>query len=419
MLSAAACWGAAAMASGQQPQGPPRVRVQATGRAAHDLPDARGQAIRDALRRAVEAGAGVELSSLTATRDMALVQDVVVTRAEGYVESYEVLDERSGEGGAYTVRIEAIVRRGRLVDDVRGLATLIQSVGRPRFMVVGSASGEPFNRRLTAELNGMLRERGFDVVDLEGMELNQRRDAEAAAQGEGNVKKAALIADEHGADYLVIAAVEGMRYAPEPSHGIELYRVDATGVVKVVEADTGEVAASEQVHATARSRSDEEAARLASSRAAQEAMEQAVTQLANRWLTELYANTGRSVQLVLHEWPFGNVAELAARLRRQPSVVKVVVDESQPDARSRLRVLGMLNAEELAQLVQDLSPDVTIRGVSRHQVELAKPGVVGQWLADPGWRWVGAAGAAGLAMAILGAAGLTRGGGRGRGAASG
>ena len=51
------------------------------------------EAKQNALRQAVEQGVGVLLSSHTRVENFAIIEDNIYTRTEGYVRSYEVLEE--------------------------------------------------------------------------------------------------------------------------------------------------------------------------------------------------------------------------------------------------------------------------------------------------------------------------------------
>src|SRR6056297_925894 len=52
------------------------------------------EAIREALRQAVERGAGSVIYSESETRDFELIRDTVLARSTGFVQSHEVLSTR-------------------------------------------------------------------------------------------------------------------------------------------------------------------------------------------------------------------------------------------------------------------------------------------------------------------------------------
>ena len=138
-----------------------QAMVRATGQAPADLPNAREEAIEDALRQAVEAGAGVYIASETETRDFQLIRDVIYVKSAGLVESYEVTGYNPNQDGLYTVRVEAIVSRADIHTKLEAWKALIKRKGRPRMMVVGSVDKRPFEPRLTAEVQSVLERRGL------------------------------------------------------------------------------------------------------------------------------------------------------------------------------------------------------------------------------------------------------------------
>jgi hypothetical protein len=86
--------------------------VEAEGRAAGDLPNAREIALADALREAVRQGTGVDVLGSTGTSNFTLDFDRVLGSAFGHVKSYKILDSRLGSDGIYRVRISAEVEKG-------------------------------------------------------------------------------------------------------------------------------------------------------------------------------------------------------------------------------------------------------------------------------------------------------------------
>ena len=57
------------------------------------------EAVRDAQRKAVENGAGTVIYSHSQTKDFALVKDTVLSRAAGFIQSFEVLSGKEVEDG--------------------------------------------------------------------------------------------------------------------------------------------------------------------------------------------------------------------------------------------------------------------------------------------------------------------------------
>ena len=86
--------------------------VDAEGRAAGDLPNAREIALADALREAVRQGTGVDVLGSSGTSNFTLEFDRVLGSAFGHVKSYKVVDSRLGADGIYRVKLSAEVEKG-------------------------------------------------------------------------------------------------------------------------------------------------------------------------------------------------------------------------------------------------------------------------------------------------------------------
>ena len=86
--------------------------VQAEGRAAGDMPNAREIALADALREAVRQGTGLDVLGSSGTSNFTLDFDRVLGSAFGHVKSYKVLDSRLGVDGIYRVKLAAEVEKG-------------------------------------------------------------------------------------------------------------------------------------------------------------------------------------------------------------------------------------------------------------------------------------------------------------------
>jgi hypothetical protein len=353
---------------------PAAVRVTATGQALADAPNARADAVEDALRRAVEAGLGVEIAAWSQTREFRLVSDVIVTRTVGYVQQYRVVEQRPDEDGLYTVRVEAVVTRGEINADALGLRALLERKGRPRLMVVGSADGERFEDRLTAELQNAIDQRGITVIDLDRLTARQQQDAMIALRLEEDAAKAALIGEEVGADYFVVVGVEGTKHPPQATYQITQHRVDATAAVRVVTVDTGRVLASEVISASVTDPRESTAHRKATSQVTARAIERALDRVATHWLSDLDPRGGSQVELVFHRFGFERLTRLVADLRRMPNVQDVIVDATRSDGRSHLRVVTNMAAADLATRLGRLDPALSVAAVSKHRIEFGPAG---------------------------------------------
>jgi len=127
------------------------VWVDVVGRAAADRSDARAAALKDALRHAVEAGAGVRVASESVTDHAELTRDIVTVTSTGHVRSYRITAENPDDAGHYAVRLSADV-----VPNVPG--PLVAPVHRIRVV----AQGQP--PQTAAHAAQRLRERGLHTL---------------------------------------------------------------------------------------------------------------------------------------------------------------------------------------------------------------------------------------------------------------
>jgi hypothetical protein len=92
----------------------------------------RTSAIQNGLREAVAQALGTIITSEAQVQNFQLIKDVIKAKAEGYVSSYEIIEETPFPD-RYEVKLRAIVTRSPLEIDTRSLA---QWLGGLRFMTI-------------------------------------------------------------------------------------------------------------------------------------------------------------------------------------------------------------------------------------------------------------------------------------------
>ncbi len=115
------------------------VTKDATGQAiiarAGDEQKAYDEALKQALRSAVEQAAGVMITSDTLTLNSQLVRDQVYARASGYVKKYDVVSKKS-EKGMVTVVIKADVGTADLDKDLEAVKGLISRLAHNKVIIL-------------------------------------------------------------------------------------------------------------------------------------------------------------------------------------------------------------------------------------------------------------------------------------------
>ena len=182
--------------------------VIATGVADGKTSVSRDEAIDDALRNAVEQGVGTFVETELTVEQQRLVEDRIYTASRGYVRRYKILEEGAGED-LYEVKISALVRMGRLAEDLQSIGLLIRKKQNPRVMVIiysrevnSSFLGVSIegNQSVENQVESGLLERGFKLVDAG--QLNRKKELETLLLKE-EPSKASKIAKDFGAEILV------------------------------------------------------------------------------------------------------------------------------------------------------------------------------------------------------------------------
>jgi len=96
---------------------------------------ARDQAIKDALRIAVEQAVGTMVASETLVQNYEVLRDQIYSKTKGYIQNYKVIDEKT-EDTLFRVTIQAIVAQGNLKNDLMALDLLMARKNMPRVMIM-------------------------------------------------------------------------------------------------------------------------------------------------------------------------------------------------------------------------------------------------------------------------------------------
>ncbi len=276
------------------------IHTQATGYAAivgGDQSSAFTEAKRAALREAVEEGVGVLLSSQTRVENFAVLQDDILTSTEGYVRSFDIIEQGPADSQTYVVTLDAVVELGQLHQRLDALDLLIESADNPYILCLGVARSA-FSTDSNIYLATALRE----ALALTSGRFNLM----AAPEGNtsSNIEEAARFGLAQGADIVVrgeakISEISGnnVPFAQASLVGLGLHSALAELRVEAVWTDTGELFSV----ATRSSR----AAAATREGAAEKALRQGIAVLADSLVGDLVENwrekvySGRLVRLVV------------------------------------------------------------------------------------------------------------------------
>jgi len=334
---------------------PKTVRVTAEGYNRDD-------ALKRALRKALEQGAGVQIAGYSTVANYELIRDTIYSRAAGVVSDYRILDEKEGAGGTAIITIEATVRPDAVAATWGEVQNLLDQIGRPKIMVW---IDEHIDGRLQKDsivagrIEELFTKAGFDLVAKQAIDDIRRR-AKAEAQAERNPAKLAQLAKDAGAHIFIRGTANANRAGLENLYGIPAAFYNCDVQARVYYTDTGKLLASEslpQTRAGVRSRKEfsPQAARVALVQATYRESDNPTLPLplANRiyesvmeqWSTQITA--GGDIELEIQGLDFKSFLKIKKALTDVENVKRVDGDFTKGIARFRIK--ADLSAETLAE----------------------------------------------------------------------
>jgi copper chaperone CopZ len=355
---------AAVLASSQAPPTPPAtqearvVKVTAEG---YDHDDA----LKQALRKALEEGAGVQIAGFAQVENFALVRDTIYSRASGIVSEYKILREEEGPGGTVIITVEATVRPSAVAAAWGEVQNVLDQIGRPKIMVwVDERIDERLQDDSVVEsrIEDLFLKAGFDLVERKAVEDLKRREADSAAREQDDAKLARLAKDA-GAHLLIRGSASADRAGIRDVYGVRAAFYNCSVQAKAYYTDTAKLLASESAPVKERGvRSEHEfspqAARAALVDATfphSEKLREPVlaTKLLDavmeQWSTQLSA--GGDIELEVAGLAFKKVLELEEALKQVQGVRSVNSDYTH--GAGLYRIKAVIAAKTLARILAD------------------------------------------------------------------
>ena len=279
--------------------------VSATGVApfsAGNEAKARDMAIQDAMRKAVEQAVGTMVAAETMVENYQLVRDSVLTKTQGYIQKYDVVNA-GAKGNLYEVTISAAVAIENLKNDLSALGLLHARVEKPRvlFMIAEQNIGQEYyvfwwygksefkgqQFDMSASETAMKEEfinKGFNIVDI------------SVATGKIDISNAYRIADltdagakEIGRKLGAEVVIKGKALAkagPRTSgSSVGSYLADITA--SAIRVDNGAVLSSARGHGVSRHISEVTGGTEALEKAAREVSGKMIDQITAKWTQEV------------------------------------------------------------------------------------------------------------------------------------
>jgi hypothetical protein len=338
-----------------QPAESKTVRVTAEGYNRDD-------ALKRALRMALEQGAGVQIAGYSTVANYELIRDTIYSRAAGVVSDYRIVEEKEGAGGTAIITIEATVRPDAVAETWGEVQNILDQIGRPKIMVW---IDEHIDGRLQEDsivagrIEELFTKAGFDLVARQAVDDIRRR-AQAEARAEGDAAKFAQLARDAGAHIFIRGTANANRAGLENLYDIPAAFYNCDVQARVYYTDTGKLLASEslpQTRAGVQSRKEfsPQAARVALVQATYREIDNPALPppLANRiyesvmaqWSTQITA--GGDIDLEIQGLDFRSYLKVRKALADVANVKRVDGDFTKGIARFRIK--ADLSAETLAE----------------------------------------------------------------------
>jgi hypothetical protein len=263
------------------------------------------EALTAAKRDAIEKGIGMILLSQTEIENFQVKRDLVLTKTIGAVKSYQILSQLTEADGLLNIRIKATVSKSAMRDDLAAFQILIESMDKPKVMIVINESNidndDPGNASAENAITSILKDPyGFEIVDqklVSTIKSNKQRMASLA----GNDVEAAAVGTQFGAEVLITGTAISRRADALSKDLGGMISVQADVTIKAISCATGRVIASASEHAAKVHVSPQTAGTQAIAAAADKCTKKMLDALIKDWQNQ--ANNGMPINITVNNVP--------------------------------------------------------------------------------------------------------------------
>lgn len=167
----------------------------------------RQDAYNDALRKAIEKAVGTYVSAEVQVENKQIIDEKIYSRNEAYIQSAEILEKGVNKDGLYAVKVRALVKEGKIRDDIKAFQIISRRKGNPRLLVIVKVTERnrhwytnPDASGIRSKIESRLLRKKFRLVDADQVK-NIQKIEKAAAQGNREELKA--LAQQYGAEIIV------------------------------------------------------------------------------------------------------------------------------------------------------------------------------------------------------------------------
>jgi len=336
-------------------------------------------ACQDALRKALEQGGQVEISSHSQVENFELIRDTIYARADGIVTDYKIVDKGEAAGGVNYCKIRAKVRKSAIASTWGEVQNVLDQIGRPVIVVYirERIDGvEQDSSILESQIEHRLLEAGFTVRAGEQVRaIAERESADAAS--EENVAKVQAIAKDFGAHVFITGTAQADAAGVRDLYGEAVAMYNGDAMIKMYYTDTAELLASESL---ANWRGGARGFHTVSPQAGKKALENAGRELVDRcyasvmkkWATRISA--GGELVLEVEGASFKDMVEIEDRLEAlDPDRIRAV-NANLTKGIATFRIQAKMTAETLARhlITDDWESLITIVDVKSNRIQAKK-----------------------------------------------
>ncbi len=326
------------------------VEVEATGEGL-----SQESASRDALRRALEKGAGLEIASRSQTENFALIRDTIYARADGIVKDFKVLEEGEAAGGTKYCKIRAKVSKSAVAATWGEVQNVLDQIGRPAIAVFiqeridGQIQDSSI---LQAKVEERLLKAGFDVRAGDHLRVMAEKES-FDASSEGNVAKVQAIAKDFHTQIFITGTAQADAAGVKELAGEPTAMYNGDGMIRMFYTDTGQLVATESLanwRGGARGFRDvsPQAGKKALENAGEELVERCFQTVMRQWATRISA--GGEITLEIEGLSVADGIKLKKKLRDiDPERIMSVDGPSSTKGMTTFRMKAKMTAETLAE----------------------------------------------------------------------
>ncbi|MDD5284775.1 MAG: CsgG/HfaB family protein [Desulfuromonadaceae bacterium] len=320
---------------------------------------ARDDALKSAFRIAIEQVVGVMVKSKTVVSDSALLNDKIFSKSAGFIKTYKINSE-TFQGDECRVNVKATVSAVRLEKSLHDVGLLSKKMGKPRIAVIiteqnigndaptGSLGDGSVNAGIAdSVIHAVFEKKGYNLVDRDTLVALAKREGSLSSTGVIASSDAAIqVAAGGGAEVVIIGQAVAKAGASALS-GTNMRTSDATVSVRAVDADTGQLIASESKNERSANVNPTAGGSEAIKKASQAVAEKLHQKIVAKWSSKVTGT--RTARLVIKGIEFGGIRKFQDMLKEQIGHVEETFERGFKNGVLTLDAEINGNARELAE----------------------------------------------------------------------